>query len=94
MALLQQSDLKFKYSWSAIPPDDPKATGKPDSVLLNRDEGYEVLPFINRFAGDNGWKLKESGLKAERLIKKNLPGETRSHAHVKKWLIDNWEKYD
>jgi hypothetical protein len=94
MPLLQKSDLKFEYSWTAIPPDDPRVIGKPDSALLNRGEGYEILAFINSFAATNDWKQKASGLKAERLIKKYLPGDTRSHANVRKWLIDNWSNYD
>lgn len=94
MPLLQKSDLVFKYSWTAIPPDDKRVTGKPDSTLLNRGEGYEVLAFINSFAIKNDWKQKDSGLKAERLINKHLPGDTRSHANVHKWLVDNWKKYE
>lgn len=94
MPLLQRSDLKFEYSWTAITPDDPKVTGKPDSTLLNRGEGYEVLAFINSFSAANNLKQKASGLKIERLIHKNLPGNIRSHANVKKWLVDNWKKYD
>lgn len=93
MTLLQKSDLAFKYSWTVIARDDPKVTGNPDSTLLNRNEGYEVLEFINRFAAINDWKKKESGLKAERLIKTYPPSDTRSHANIRKWLRDNWEKY-
>lgn len=48
MAIMKSSDLQYEYSWKAIKPDDPKVSGKPDSTLLNRGEGYEVLPFINR----------------------------------------------
>jgi hypothetical protein len=94
MPLLQKSDLQFKYSWTVISHDDPKVTGKPDSTLLNRDEGYEVLAFINSIAVTRDWKQKAFGLKAERLIKKYLPGDIRSHANVRKWLVDNWKKYD
>lgn len=94
MSLLQKSDLKFEYSWVAIAPDNPKVTGKPDSTFLNRGEGYEVLAFINSFSAANNWKQKESALKVERLIHKYLPGDVRSHANVKKWLVDNWQKYD
>jgi hypothetical protein len=94
MPLLQKSDLQFVYSWTAIPPDDPKVTGKPDSTFLNRSEGYEVLAFINRLAVTNNWKQKASGLKTERLIKKHLPNDTRSQANVRKWLVDNWKTYD
>lgn len=94
MPLLQKSDLQFEYSWKVIAPDDPKITGKPDSTLLNRGEGYEVLAFINNFAATNSWKQKASGLKTERLIHRHLPGDIRSHVNVRKWLVDNWEKHD
>lgn len=94
MGLLQKGDLTHTYSWTAISPDDPKITGKPDSTFLNRNEGYEVLAFINSFAAINEFKQKVSGLKVERLIKKHLPGDTRSHANVTKWLIDNWKRFD
>jgi hypothetical protein len=43
MALLKESDLKYKYSWTTVDDDDPRLTGKPDSTLLNRHEGYEVF---------------------------------------------------
>jgi hypothetical protein len=64
-------------------------TGKPDSTLLNRHEGYEVLHFLNRISKD-----KAGALKGERLIRNHLPGEARSHANVLKWLIDNWTRYN
>jgi len=94
MPLLQRSDLKFEYRWTVIPPDDPRITGKPDSTFLNRGEGYEVLAFINSFAIANDWKQKSSGLKTERLLNKYLPGDIRSHANVRKWLVENWKKHD
>lgn len=93
MSLLERSDLKFKYSWTTIHGDNPKITGIPDSTLLNRGEGYEVLAFINRFSVTNKFQHKKSGLKVERLIKENLPSNMRSHAHVRQWLVANWESY-
>lgn len=90
MALLERSDLKHTYSWTAVPPDDPKATGRPDSTLLNKHEGYEVLPFINRLAADQSWKQKALGLRAEEMIREDVPSDQRSHAHVKKWILDHW----
>ncbi|MEH6501202.1 MAG: hypothetical protein V7751_17585 [Pseudoalteromonas distincta] len=93
MPLLSKSDLKYPYSWTAIAPDDPKVTGTPDSALLNRNEGYEVLAFINRLAEACEFKYKASGTKAERLIKEHLPGDIRSHKNISKWLSDNWKRY-
>lgn len=93
MALLNRSDLQFQYAWSALSPDDPRITGKPDSTLLNRHEGYEVLSFLNRLAHASKWDTKSPALKAERLIKNHLPGEVRSHKNVWQWLVDNWNRY-
>lgn len=60
MGLLTKSDLKYadEYSWKAIGDDNPKITGVPNSTLLNREEGYEVLAFINRFALKHSFKQK------------------------------------
>jgi len=88
MAVIGKNDLQFGYSWSAIPPDDPRVTGKADSTFLSRNEGYEVLPFLNHIS-----KTKETALKAERLIQKHLPGTVRSRENVLKWLQDNWNSY-
>lgn len=93
MPLLTKSDLQFTYSWTAVSPDDPKYTGKPDSTELNRGEGYEVLEFINVFAARSNWKQKASGLKLERMIHLYLPSNVRSHAKIKEWVADNWDKY-
>lgn len=94
MSLLSKSDLKYPYSWTAIAPDDPEVTGAPDSALLNRNEGYEVLDFINRFAQECKFKYKASATKAERLIKEHLPNDIRSHENISRWLADNWNRYD
>lgn len=94
MALLQKSDLLHNYSWTALKGDDPRLTGIPDNILLARHEGYEVLPFINRFAEEQKWKQKVSGLKLEWLIQKHLPADIRSRANVRAWLIQNWKTYD
>ena len=94
MKLLHKSDLKFDYVWIEIEPDNPRVTGIPNTTLLNRRDGNEVLAFINNFSTFNDWKKKEFALKAERLIHKYLPEHIRSHVEVHKWLVDNWRKYD
>ena len=85
MAVITKQSLQYQYSWTAIPPDDARSTGMPDSVLLNRQEGYEMLHFLNRIS-----QSPETALKAERMIKTSLPGTVRSREHVLKWLQDNW----
>ncbi len=88
MALLTATDLQYQYSWTALPPDDPRRRGV-DSHFLNRNEGYEVLYFLNSLAANNNWN-KATALHAEWLIRERLPGNVRGHAEVWQWLIDNW----
>lgn len=96
MATITANDLRYSYSWKAIAGDDPRQTGKPDSVLLNRNEGYEVLAFINAFCARHTWNpgphaTVAEALKVERLIKTKLPGEIRSRQHIDAWLVSNWQ---
>jgi len=91
MALIIKEDLKYSdYSWTTYGNDDPKVTGNPDSSLLNRKEGYEVLYFINKFAEIHSFKNKASAHKVEKMIKEDLPSDIRSQENVKKWIEENW----
>jgi hypothetical protein len=94
MGLLSKKDLQYTYEWKASGEDDPKITGKPDSAELNREEGYEVLHFINKFAEKKNFKQKASGLKTEKMIKEYLPGTIRSRINIIKWIVENWKIYD
>ena len=88
MISITKDQLLYTYQWNAISPDDPRSTGHPDSVLLNRNEGHEVLAFLRSTSTNLA-----GAQKAERLIKEHLPGNVRSREHVLAWLIDNWERY-
>lgn len=92
MALISRADLYYNdYKWTAYPTDDPRVTGKPDSTLLNRHEGYEVLYFINKFAENHNLKEKASAAKMEKMIRNELPSTTRSQENVMSWIVDNWK---
>jgi hypothetical protein len=90
MGLLTKSDLIYTYSWTAIPGDDPRVSGEPDSTLFNRHEGYEVLYLINKYASMHSLYNKADGLKAEKLINTKLPSDVRSQIKVKEWLHNHW----
>ena len=92
--LLQRSDLHYGYDWEASEGDNSRIVGFPDNVLLSRREGYEVLPFINRFAKKHELKNKISGKKIEWLVQEKLPSEIRSHAKVHDWIVKNWKTYN
>ncbi|WP_158897035.1 MULTISPECIES: hypothetical protein [unclassified Pseudomonas] len=87
--VITRSDLKESYRWTADKGDNPNYTGKLDQIKIDRDEGYEVLRFLNAVCTEN----KEQALKAERLIKRHLPGHIVMRAEILKWLQDNWSKY-
>lgn len=90
---INASDLQYTYSKTAIPGDDPKISGEPDSTLFNRNELYEVRYLINKLAELWGFKEKSSCLKIETMIKKHLPSEIRSQSNVKQWIQNNWKLY-
>lgn len=88
MAIISAQQLKYPYSWTAIPPDDARITGKPDATFLNRHEGYEVLYFLNHVC-----QTLASALKAERMIHTALPATVRSRKNVLEWLKQNWDAH-
>lgn len=92
MGLISKSDLYYKdYSWTALNGDNPKISGEPDSTLLNRKEGYEVLYFINKFSEKHGFEQKASAIKVERMIREKVPSDIRSQERIKEWLKENWK---
>jgi hypothetical protein len=92
MSFTKANMLYNHYSWTALPGDNPKISGVPDSTLFNRNEGYEVLYLINRMMV--GYSLNiPSGQKIERMIRTGLPGEVRSQKNVYDWIVANWQKF-
>ncbi|WKW30846.1 hypothetical protein [Pseudomonas viridiflava] len=49
----KQSDLQRKYLWTRDK-HDTNYTGVKDRIKVDKDEGYEVLPFLNHFLGEHG----------------------------------------
>lgn len=91
MAFYEKEDMIYTdYKWTAYPNDNPKIVGKPDSTLLNRNEGYEVLYLINAFAEKHGFKKTVSGNVVEEMIRKELPIDIRSQEGIFMWVEENW----
>ena len=91
MALIEKADLYYEdYSWTAYRNDDPKVTGNPDSTLLNRKEGYEILYFINKLAEIHGLNQKSSAEKIEKMIREKVPTNLRSKENIKAWIEKHW----
>ena len=74
MAVITKSELFYQdYSWTVLTGDNPKISGEPDSTLLNRKEGYEVLYFVNKFCEKYNLKQKTSAIKVEKIIRNEVP---------------------
>ena len=71
----------------------------PQKDVLNRDEPYEVIHFINSFAKEYGWDKSRSQFfitackKLETMIKTKLPDNIDSKEKIKNWVINNWDRY-
>ncbi len=94
---------KNQYTWKAKAiGDNPKIVGPIDSDYLNRSEGYEVLPFIIRFAEQHSWTYRHNGQSAvpgilegqniERMIH-FCPAGKHTHEYVRQWILNNWTAY-
>ncbi len=93
MSLINKSELKYKdYTWTIYSNDNPKIYGNPDSTLLNRKEGYEILYFINKLSEIHNFKVKSSAIKIENMIRKEVPTNLHSQENIKVWIETNWRK--
>lgn len=92
MGLISKSDLQYDdYSWTVFSDDNPKITGEPDSTLLNRKEGYEILYFVNKLSEKYKFKNKSSATKIEKMIRNEVPANLHSQENIKAWIENNWK---
>ena len=89
----KMSDMQYEYAWTARTGDDPRITGKPDSTLLNRKEGYEVKYLINKIMEKHDYKSVAAGNKIEDMIKIYVPDNIHSQEKIVEWIEANWNKY-
>ena len=94
-----KNDLYYKdYKWTTINSnDDPRVTGKPDSTLLARKEGWEMLYFVNKLVELWNWTASVSNYqKIERAIRERVPDYVRSQENIRNWIEQNlkplWDK--
>jgi hypothetical protein len=92
--MITQGDLHYKYSWSHYGNDNPKVSGPPDNTELNRNEGYEMLYFINKCAESWGWSAlnKSSCQNLEKIIKEKVPTNIRTQGGIKEWITQNYKE--
>lgn len=97
MGNFKQSDMLYDdgkyYKWTAPEDgDNPNVRGGIDRLELDRTQGFEVLPFINRF-GDDYFKnpaALEWYQKVEKMIRYDVPTSIKKHDDIEKWIHKNW----
>jgi hypothetical protein len=93
MPLLDRSDLKYDYNWETGPANAPRTETTTDteteSRLFRRDEGDEVLDFINQYSEEHENFEKEDALEIERLLRDDLKNEDMTRKEVRLWLSNH-----
>lgn len=96
MPLLDRSDLKYDYTWSTepakAPRSDMRSERETESKLFRREDGEEVLQFINDFSEQYGIETKEDALEIERVLRDELANEDMTQRDVQLWLHDHMQK--
>ena len=100
MPELTREDLQYKYEWTASNGDNPKLIHE-DARHLSRNEGYEMILFLNKlgmssdkteFVYGDGDDLKvEARIQIEWMLKKHLHSTSPGRGTVLKWINENWD---
>lgn len=92
-----RQDMYYKdYSWHARDErDDPRITGEPDSTLLDRTEGYEMLYFVNKCAEKWNWSNSSvaSYQKIERSVRAHVPSHIRAQSAIKSYIEQHYKEW-
>lgn len=101
MPQLTRADMRYDYNWKASPGDDPHLIHD-DARHLSRNEGYEMLSFLNRLgmSADRKQFLYGGGadlqiadrLYVEWMLKEHFSSTSPGRATVIDWINENWLK--
>lgn len=90
MPKLTRSDLHYTYSWKVTENDNPKLI-KDDAHHLSRNEGYEMLLYLNGLTGEKGADLtKKTRLIVEWMLKEKYKSTAPSRETVTTWVVTNY----
>lgn len=92
MPKLTREDLYYEYSLKVTENDNPKLISD-DSHHLSRNEGYEMLLYLNNLTGEKGTDLpKKTRLIAEWMLKENYKSTAPSRHTVTNWVAGNFSE--
>jgi hypothetical protein len=85
------NDSKYHYSWtSEYISGDAQIKVSADIEELDRNQGYQMLDFLNHLMENTPFKRRFDALEVERLIQERMPSHLRSHNQITDWLEHNW----
>ncbi len=91
MPKFDRYSLMYNYSWSEA--DKAKIhKHSTDDDIIDRNNGYHVLDFMNSFFQLSGLMSLDSFHKLENLIYKHLPEKYTTRGEMKNWIGKNWNK--
>lgn len=97
MAFTREMMYYNDYVWSTkYTKDDPRVTGQPDSTLLSRKEGWEMIYFVNKLAQIWGWKDSihpRSYQKIERSIREYVPSTIRTQKDIQSYIETQYQGF-
>lgn len=90
MSDFDKFSLKCNYSWT----DADKAKRHEHSIddVIDTNNGYQVLDFINRFMEVSGHRSLESFNRVEKMVKRELPENHATRKEIESWLSKNLYK--
>lgn len=96
MPLIDRSDLKYDYTWKTEPANKPRSSAtaqdETESEVFRREEGDQVLSFINDYTKREGINEKQEALEIERILRDELKNKDMTRREVRLWLNDHRRK--
>lgn len=92
MTLFAPTVLRHSCRWNTPESASREIGGFPENLVLNVNEGFELLYFITRYMDTHGWVSPITFQNIESVLKTRLPFKVRTHRAVKEWLDINFKK--
>lgn len=92
MPKMTKNDLRYQYKWTVTDGDNPKLIAD-DRRHLSRNEGYEMLLYLNSLTGANGADLPiRTRQIVEWMLKEHYDSTAPSRETVTDWVVANFDR--
>ncbi len=90
MPKMTHKELRYQYKWTVTDGDNPKLIAD-DRHHLSRNEGYEMLLYLNSLTGENGADLSVRTRQiVEWMLKEYFDSTAPSRETVTQWVVTNF----